>query len=126
MKSIKPGRGPSMMNGIAGIFAALFGVCWIIAAAAMGGYIMIPFGLIFVAIAVINVIYSFKNATSRNRYSTFDITDENEEPDPFNKRFRRASDESRPSDQAPRRYCPSCGAAVEPNDRFCSNCGNPL
>lgn len=30
MKSIKPGRGPSMMGGISALFAALFGVFWII------------------------------------------------------------------------------------------------
>jgi len=36
MKSIKPGRGPSMMGGIAGVFVAVFGVFWTIMATAMG------------------------------------------------------------------------------------------
>lgn len=124
MKSIKPGRGPSMMSGIMGICVALFGVFWTIAAAAMGALIMIPFGLIFITIAVVGVIYNLKNATSRNRYSAFDITDEHEEPDPLNRRFRQDADTS--SDQNARHYCPSCGAAVEPGDHFCSNCGNSL
>ena len=126
MKSIKPGRGPSMMSGVMGIFVALFGVLWTIVAAAMGAYIMIPFGLIFISIAVIGVVYNLKNATSRNRYSAFDITDEREEPDPFNQRFGHEHDRTDAFDQAARRYCPSCGVAVDPDDRFCRNCGNPL
>ena len=32
MKSIKPGRGPSMMSGIAGIGAVIFGIFWTIMA----------------------------------------------------------------------------------------------
>lgn len=36
MKSVKPGRGPSMMGGFGGIFAAIFGVFWIGGAASIG------------------------------------------------------------------------------------------
>ena len=75
MRSIKPGRGPSMMSGVSGIFAALFGVFWTIIAVSMGAFIMVPFGLIFIGIAVTQAIYNIKNATSKNRYSAFDITD---------------------------------------------------
>ena len=71
MKSIKRGRGPSMMNGIVGIFVALFGVFWTIMAAGMGGGFMAIFGIFFIAIAVMNVIYNFKNATGKNRYSEY-------------------------------------------------------
>lgn len=39
MKSIKPGRGPSMMGGISALFAALFGVFWIIVVLQSGGRI---------------------------------------------------------------------------------------
>lgn len=40
MKSIKPGRGPSMMGGISALFAALFGVFWIIVVLQSGGRIL--------------------------------------------------------------------------------------
>ena len=56
MKSVKPGRGPSMMGGIIGIFVALFGVFWTVMAIASGAAIMAPFGIIFVVIAIIQVI----------------------------------------------------------------------
>ena len=36
MKSIKPGRGPSMMNAAGAVFAAIFGVLWIIMTVKMG------------------------------------------------------------------------------------------
>ena len=35
MKSIKPGRGPSMMGAIVGIAIAVFGILWTIGAADM-------------------------------------------------------------------------------------------
>ena len=87
MKSIKPGRGPSFMGGISSILVALFGVVWTIIAASMGGGLFALFGLIFIAYAVVQAVYNFKNATGKNRYSEFDITDVNEETDPFNERF---------------------------------------
>ncbi len=42
MKSIKPGRGPSMMSGIAGIGAVVFGIFWTIMAVQMGAPIFLP------------------------------------------------------------------------------------
>lgn len=145
MKSIKPGRGPSMMSGIGGIFAALFGVFWTITAASMGAGMMVPFGLIFIGIAVVNVIYNFKNATSENRYSSFDITEDNEEPDPLNERFGNnpyydnqyndnqygynQDDYSEPETRsygANSRFCPYCGNPVEGDFEFCNICGKKL
>ena len=87
MKSVKPGRGPSMMNAVIGIAVALFGVFWTVMAISGGAWIMAPFGIIFVVIAIVQVIYNFKNATGKNRYSEFDITDSDEEHDPFNEKF---------------------------------------
>lgn len=42
MKSIKPGRGPSMMNGFAGIIVSVFGIGWTIVASTMGAPIFFP------------------------------------------------------------------------------------
>ena len=36
MKSVKPGRGPSFMNGIGYAAAAVFGIFWMILAGGMG------------------------------------------------------------------------------------------
>ena len=84
MKSIKPGRGPSMMGGIMGIAVAVFGVIWTVIAASMGGGLFAIFGVVFVIVAIVNTVYNFKNATGKNRYSTFDVTTDEEEPDPLN------------------------------------------
>ena len=40
MKSIKPGRGPSMMGGVMGIVVAVFGVIWTAAAISMALFAM--------------------------------------------------------------------------------------
>ena len=64
MKSIKPGRGPSMMSGIAGIGAVIFGIFWTIMAVQMGAPIFFAaFGIIFVVTAIFGVIYNMNNAT---------------------------------------------------------------
>lgn len=123
MKSVKPGRGPSMLGGVIGIFVALFGVFWTVIAISNGAGIMAPFGIIFVIIAVVQVIYNFKNATGKNRYSQFDITDENEEPDPFNERFGEKRDTS---PRVSGGFCPYCGAQVRENYEFCNVCGKKL
>ena len=97
MKSVKPGRGPSMMGGIGSILAAVFGLIWTCGAASMGapGFFLL-FGVVFIGIGVVNAVYSFKNATGENRYSDFDIVDSHEEPDPLNERFGRQPDAAPP------------------------------
>lgn len=144
MRSIKPGRGPSMMSGVVGIFIALFGVFWTLTAASMGAGIMVPFGLIFIGIAVVSVIYNFKNATSKNRYSSFDITDGNEEPDPLNQRYgqqysydqqygynqpdcgQKYDAYGRPEEDVDSSFCPYCGNPVDGDFEFCNKCGKKL
>lgn len=124
MKSIKPGRGPSMMGGIVSIFAGLFGIFWMATAISMGAGFMSVFGIIFIAIAVINAVYNFKNATSKNRYSTYDIVDEHEETDPLNEKFGVQCAEEEPSGDA--RFCPYCGVKVSEDFEFCHKCGKKL
>ena len=129
MKSIKPGRGPSMMGGVMGIFAAVFGVIWTVSASAMGGGLFALFGLVFIGIAVMITVYNFKNATSKNRYSAYDITDDGEEPDPLNQRFGGESPKNPDTDDkkpAGAEFCPWCGADVDPDHVFCSKCGKSL
>lgn len=133
MKSIKPGRGPSMMGGVAGIFMILFGIVWTVAASQMGaGGLFTLFGVIWTCMAAATTFYNFKNATGKNRYSSFDITDEDEEPDPFNERFgygqegREAPEDDQKPAPAPSRFCPYCGAPAGEEFEFCNRCGKKL
>ena len=119
MKSIKPGRGPSMMSGISCILVALFGIGWTVIAAATAPF-MAFFGLIFVAMAVVMAVYNFKNAKSKNRYSAFDIVDSREESDPLNERYGA---QSRKPDA---NFCPYCGIPVTGEYKFCPDCGRKL
>ena len=121
MKSIKPGRGPSMLSGVVGIFMIGFGVIWTIIAA-QAGVVFMLFGLLWTGIAITTTIFHFKNATQKKRYSIYDITDEEEEPDPLNRRFGegpiRETGESR--------FCPYCGSSVAEDYEFCNSCGMKL
>ena len=129
MKSIKPGRGPSMMGAVGAAFAVVFGIIWTMAAASMGAPFFFPlFGLVFIGIGVFNVIYNLKNATGQNRYSAYDIVEENEEPDPLNLRF--GSEDTAADTAAPASntfaFCPYCGMELEEVFAFCPRCGKQL
>lgn len=125
MKSIKPGRGPSMMGGIVGIFMIGFGILWTVMAA-QASPIFSLFGILWTGIAVVNTVYNFKNATGKNRYSSFDITDNGEEPDPLNERFGDVRDTPQKNSGAENKFCPYCGTAVEEDFEFCNSCGKKL
>ena len=121
MKSVKPGRGPSMMGGVIGIFMIGFGILWTVFAAQASGIFAI-FGVLWTCIAVTITVYNFKNATGKNRLSQFDITDADEEPDPFNERFGA----TQTNNNTDNKFCPYCGTAVETDFEFCNSCGKKL
>jgi len=131
MKSIKPGRGPSRMTAVASVAAAVIGVIWCIGAIAMKAWFMIPFGLLFVGLAVYNAIYNHHNATSEDRYSVIDIVDSEEESDPLNEKYGRKEslEEAGANSDTPGTsvtYCPYCGKPVEGDFDFCPKCGKKL
>lgn len=130
MKSIKPGRGPSMMGGIGSVAAVLFGIIWTFAAASMGAPVFFPlFGLVFIGVGIANAVYAFKNATGENRYSTFDIVDSDEESDPLNERFSgqtASKADGQPGEPGEFAYCPYCGAKLGEGFAFCGKCGKAL
>lgn len=86
------------------------------------------FGVVFVIIAVVIAIYNFKNATSKKRYSEYDIVDGNEESDPLNERFGHTAyrEESTGSFEGNDLFCPYCGAPAEDDYLFCKKCGKQL
>ncbi|MEL7571333.1 MAG: zinc ribbon domain-containing protein [Eubacteriaceae bacterium] len=140
MKSIKPGRGPSMMGALGSVAAAIFGVFWTIGAASMGapGF-FVAFGFVFVLLGIVQAVYNFKNATGENRFSEFDITDGTEEPDPLNEFFSKegytadSRDNTNGSkttmsqmDLGEKIFCPYCGAEAEKDFTYCTKCGKKL
>lgn len=135
MKSIKPGRGPSMMNAIGSAAAAIFGVIWTLSAISMGAPIFFAlFGVVFVLLGIGQAVYNYKNATGENRFSEYDITSSSEESDPLNDYFGRSRQDSSyisqsnetPADGEGKRFCPYCGSEVEPQYLYCSKCGKKL
>ncbi|MBQ4065199.1 MAG: zinc ribbon domain-containing protein [Clostridia bacterium] len=126
MRSVKPGRGPSFMGGVMCLLIGLFGVAWTAVAAGMGGGPFALFGILFIAAAVLMAIYNFKNATGRNRYSVYDITEHGEEPDPLNERFGRPQSTASKQEDAENKFCPYCGTRVAEDYEFCNNCGKKL
>lgn len=141
MKSIKPGRGPSAMGAAGSIFAVIFGIFWTIMAYSITRDAPFPlvsmvfplFGLVFIGFGVVQAVYHFKNATGRNRMSTFDIVDSNREPDPL-ERYAGGSPRGTQRPEAPspaaggegKSFCPYCGDKIQARFRFCPKCGKPV
>ena len=130
MKSIKPGRGPSGLGFIGSVFGIIFGIFWTIMAASMGAPAFFPiFGVIFIIMGIVQAVYNYKNATGKNRYSSFDITDEGEEPDPLEQRFGGTEcrdDTAQKSSFTAASFCPYCGKEVDGGFEYCPKCGKRL
>ena len=119
MRSVKPGRGPSMMGGIGAVIAIVFGIVWTLSAAQMGAPGFFPlFGVLFMLLAVSNAIYHFRNAKKKNRDSLYDITDST-----FEER-ESTHDAFVPTPEA--HYCPYCGTPLVDGARYCQNCGQKI
>lgn len=127
MKSVKPGRGPSAMGAMGSVIAVIFGIFWTIGAASMGAPPLFPlFGVLFVIMGVVQAVYNFKNATGENRYSSFDIVEDGEEPDPLDHRFGNAPQNAPKPDSGKFRFCPYCGTKLGAEFSYCGKCGKKL
>lgn len=136
-----------MMSGMGCIIAAILGIFWTIGASkilsssdgavySLGqpygtgsiGTIFSLFGVLFTLSAIACAIYNFKNATSGQRYSEYDITDSDEEPDPMNERYAQKASSVHKYESAAvgKAFCPYCGIPVGNEYRFCSSCGKKL
>lgn len=114
-----------MLSGIVGIFMIGFGVVWTAFASQVSGIVAL-FGVIWIGIAVVTTVYNFKNATGKNRYSAYDITDEQEEPDPLNERFGVPSATEKPRNDVENKFCPYCGTPLSGDFEYCNKCGKKL
>ncbi len=131
MKSVKPGRGSSLMGGVASLLVVVIGLIWTALAIQMGLPAFFPiFGAMFCIFGVLNAISGFANATRSNRFSLYDVVDEREEPDPLNQRFgdSPAPDAPQADDAAggETRFCPYCGAPAANDYAYCRKCGKKL
>ena len=72
------------------------------------------------------LLYNFKNATGKKRFSEYDIMDSSEEPDPLNERFGEHTPVHHESVPEADAFCPYCGTPVEDDYRFCNSCGKKL
>ncbi len=113
---------------MAGIAAAVFGIFWTIFSINLGAPFIFPiFGIVFIGLAVFQAVYNLKNAAGKNRFSVFDIVDENEEPDPLNKLFsENEADNISHEGGKEAGYCPYCGTGLDVGFEFCPKCGKKL
>jgi len=140
MYSVKPGRGPSFGGIFGGIFAALFGIFWTVQASSIGAPPFFAlFGVIFVLAGIGGAVISAMNAFGDNRFSSYDITTDDEESDPFIEALggslksgsKIAIEDVDGSEKGKGRkyeggFCPFCGAEVGEDFNFCAKCGKDI
>lgn len=136
MKSIKPGRGPSKQSFIGGIFMVIFGIFWTLLACNIGfgagliGILFPLFGVCWTGFACYNTYIAYKNAHGEDRMSLYDITEDNEEPDPWSPDYEQRKAMQKPEGNREKQgrasFCPYCGKEVEPEHKFCKYCGKSL
>lgn len=121
-----------MGGAIGGLAVAAFGVFWVITAASMGApSFFVGFGVVFILMALGGAAYNFYNATSKNRFSHFDITGPGEEIDPLDARHRgvsgsRGNGANSANSGEKSAYCSDCGTKLKPIYEFCPNCGKDV
>ncbi len=127
MKSIKPGRGPSLLSGI----ATLIGIAVIIFFATIAIKMRQTFFLIiaglFLLVYICFAIYHFSNAIKKNRRSILDL-EEDKEANSFSDEPKEPSTllNGKPVDGITPRYCPYCGNEAESDFLYCRFCGRKL
>jgi hypothetical protein len=120
-----------MIGAFGSAAVTVFGIIWTFFVMSMGAPVFFAlFGVVFVVMGIVMTVYNFKNATSKNRYSAFDITDGAEEPDPLNELFSEKQTgetaEMPDRDSGKATFCPYCGAEAEADFTYCSKCGKKL
>lgn len=80
------------MGAVGGVVAVVFGIGWtylaysITEGAPHGVRVVFPlFGVLFIVVGIVNVIYNVVNAGSKNRLSQLDVVTDDEEPDPISR-----------------------------------------
>ena len=113
MKSIKPGRGPSLiaciMDIIIGAYCILFSIIMFCFSGGDSiGIVFVLFGVISIPITVISALNHFRNAIGKGRFSI----------DPLKDRLLNYKHEDITKGISDSSFCPYCGTKVMDNFEY--------
>ena len=120
MRDRRPEKGPFYMNLAVSVFVLIFAVIWTITAASIGGGIIAIFGIFFIGFAIARIVMAINYANGKGRRSSFE---ERTDEQPENRYAKPQNTESTQTTADPPAYCPSCGAKVCRDHKFCNECG---
>ena len=118
MRNRKPEKGPLFMSIGVAVFVLIFAIFWTVMAARLAPFMAI-FGIFFVGFAIAQIVMTINHASGKDRHSSFDSPNQQEN------RYAKPQDPSNAKNTA-QAYCPSCGAKVEADFVYCSECGRKL
>lgn len=96
------------------IFVIAVGIFWCIMALSIGAVIMLPFGLLFVGLAIYRLHMMLK------------ISKEERPREPWENHRSSTTRAPYRCNTGTEKYCPYCGGKTEANFTFCPNCGRRI
>ena len=99
------------------VFAILFAIIWIFIVGRIARF-MIVFGLLFIGIAIFNIVRVIKS----NKISKYNFGYDEE----VNEETYNAFESYKDKNSKHATYCPFCGTTAKMTDRFCKKCGTKL
>lgn len=127
------------MSFVGSVIAVVFGVFWTIIALNITqnapfpiiGIVFPLFGVIFIIFGIVQAVYHLKNATGKNRFSLFDVTDSSQEGDPADAWLKKDNEAPRAAAHQASAvgafsYCPYCGTRLTSEFSFCPRCGRQI
>ena len=134
--SVKPGRAPSLGQGISEIVGGtLFGLVWIYSTIqddqlGILGMLLPLIGVFVIISSLVGGGYHIYNAFSKNRFSDQDIVSPDRETDHLEQLVERNllkdNGNEPPFRKTSGEFCPFCGKKVGLNHNFCPHCGGDI
>ena len=118
MRNRKPEKGPLFMSIGVAVFVLIFAIFWTVMTARFAPFMAI-FGIFFVGFAIAQIVMTIHHASGKEGRSSFDSPNEQDN------RYAKPQD-SNATQHTAQAYCPSCGAKVEADFVYCSECGRKL
>lgn len=121
-------RGSNIGTIVTTIFIVCFAMVWISIAVSIGGGFMIPFGILFILMAVFSGVSSLARSKDAERNYDYTVGVDDIDSEHYGTRRRRRGSVLDFSAKVEKEsdFCPYCGQKADHDYDFCNRCGKKL